>query len=173
MEHFLIFILCIYLAWGWNRISTSFLPQSNFCFSSRQRPTTSLFSATEDFTNYVKSLNVSKAKVIDLITLWNHATEEQTKQSYEEQRKLIEHYLEKQSTLKEYYLEQQSSFKVDIALSEARLIQISKDLLESKGQCTSRGLFEYYLKAVHQELKLKGKFNASVACKAIGKLYRL
>jgi hypothetical protein len=51
---------------------------------------------------------------------------------------------------------------------DVKLSMRDKELLQSKGTCTSRGIFEYYLKDCQLELGVKGVFNARGVCNAIG-----
>ena len=58
---------------------------------------------------------------------------------------------------------------LEIAIINERLKSINRELLMSRGACTARGIFEYYLKSVHQEMMINGSFNAKKVCTLIGK----
>ena len=45
--------------------------------------------------------------------------------------------------------------------------RLRADVLAAKGLLTARGIFEYILQIVFEELQLKGRFNASVTCNHI------
>ena len=50
------------------------------------------------------------------------------------------------------------------------IIQVrTAEVLMSRAACTSRGIFEYFLKSAASELSIKGTFNAKVTCEKIGK----
>ena len=53
---------------------------------------------------------------------------------------------------------------LEIAIVNERLNSVSRELLISRGACTAREIFEYYLKSVHQEMMMKGSFNAKKVC---------
>jgi hypothetical protein len=65
-------------------------------------------------------------------------------------------------------------FAVELSMKEQlfdlKLAMRDKDLLQSRGTCTSRGIFEYYLKDCQVELEVKGVFNARAVCNAIGSI---
>jgi hypothetical protein len=58
---------------------------------------------------------------------------------------------------------------LEISVVHERLTSVNRELLMSRGACTARGIFEYYLKSVHQEMMIKGSFNAKKVCTLIGK----
>ena len=54
-----------------------------------------------------------------------------------------------------------------IAAQANQIGSLEKEILESRSACTSRGIFEFALKASQTELQLKGTFNAKAVCDEI------
>ena len=59
--------------------------------------------------------------------------------------------------------------KSEIKCLEMELVQVNKELLQSKQAVTSRGILEHFLKGSQIELGLKGNFNAAAVCEALKK----
>jgi len=58
---------------------------------------------------------------------------------------------------------------ITIAAQANQIGSLERVILESKSACTSRGIFEFALKASQAELQLKGVFNAKTVCEEIAK----
>jgi hypothetical protein len=52
-------------------------------------------------------------------------------------------------------------------IHDLTIINLKKEILESRQQVTSRGILEYFLKAAFVEMKLNGNFNAMTICNAL------
>ena len=59
--------------------------------------------------------------------------------------------------------------KSEIKCLEMELVQVNKELLQSKQAVASRGILEHFLKGSQIELGLKGNFNAAAVCEALKK----
>ena len=59
--------------------------------------------------------------------------------------------------------------KSEIKCLEMELVQVNKELLQSKQAVTSRGILEHFLKGSQTELGLKGNFDAAAVCEALKK----
>jgi hypothetical protein len=57
--------------------------------------------------------------------------------------------------------------EIEILNKDNLINNLSRELLESKSSCTSRGILEYYLKAAFSELGLKGTYNSRTVCDSL------
>ena len=58
-------------------------------------------------------------------------------------------------------------YESDIKCKNQEIVYLTQNILSSNFACTSRGIFEYVLKAANSELKLPKNFNARSVCDQI------
>ena len=128
------------------------------------------YSSTDEFLKIIPD-EITKTQAINLLKQF---TDQERKfleselrvQQKEFERKLLESELERkllESELK--HLQNESELKFQ--LKDNEITHHRQQALVMKSACTSRGIFEYVLKAVHAELGLVGKFNARQVCDEI------
>jgi hypothetical protein len=77
--------------------------------------------------------------------------------------------LKKDSEIQLLILKKDSEIELLKKDKDHEIATLTRDLLQSKSACTSRGIFEYVLKGVQSELNLPGQFNAKMVCDALVK----
>ena len=115
---------------------------------------TRCYLSTDEFLKIIPD-KITKTQAINLL-----------KQFTDQERKFLESELRVQlleSELK--HLKNESELKFQ--LKDNEITHHRQQALVMKSACTSRGIFEYVLKAVHAELGLVGKFNARQVCDEI------
>ena len=115
---------------------------------------TRCYLSTDEFLKIIPD-EITKTQAINLL-----------KQFTDQERKFLESELRVQlleSELK--HLKNESELKFQ--LKDNEITHHRQQALVMKSACTSRGIFEYVLKAVHAELGLVGKFNARQVCDEI------
>ena len=115
---------------------------------------TRCYLSTDEFLKIIPD-KITKTQAINLL-----------KQFTDQERKFLESELRVQlleSELK--HLKHESELKFQ--LKDNEITHHRQQALVMKSACTSRGIFEYVLKAVHAELGLVGKFNARQVCDEI------
>ena len=84
----------------------------------------------------------------------------------ETQRKLNELKLQMKDSENELKL-QIKVYESEIKCKNQEILFLTRNILSLNFACTSRGIFEYVLKAAHAELKLPENFNAHSVCDQI------
>ena len=133
---------------------------------------TRCYLSTDEFLKIIPD-EITKTQAINLL-----------KQFTDQERKFLESELRVQQKESELRV-QQKEFELRVQLLESELKHLKNEselkfqlkdneithhrqqALVMKSACTSRGIFEYVLKAVHAELGLVGKFNARQVCDEI------
>ena len=119
------------------------------------------YLSTDEFVKIIPD-GITKTEAINLLKQF---TDQELKfleselrvQQKEIERKLLESELKHMQNVSE----------LKFQLKDQEIIHHRQQALIMKSACTSRGIFEYVLKAVHAELGLVGKFNARQVCDEI------
>ena len=125
-------------------------------FNNRQR----LYISTEEFMKLIPK-ETSTEQAVKLY---------KTIQETETERKLTEKLTELKLQMKDYENElklQIKDYESEIKYRNQEILFLTQKILSSNFACTSRGIFEYVLKAANSELKLPKNFNARSVCDQI------
>ena len=133
------------------------------------------YLSTDEFVKIIPD-GITKTEAINLLKQFT----DQELKFLESERKFLE---SERKFLESEFRVQQKEFERKLLESELKHLQNESELkfqlkdkeithhrqqaLVMKSACTSRGIFEYVLKAVHAELGLVGKFNARQVCDEI------
>ena len=123
------------------------------------------YSSTDEFLKIIPD-KITKTQAINLLKQF---TDQELRVQQKESELRVQ---QKESELRVQLLESElkhlkNESELKFQLKDNEITHHRQQALVMKSACTSRGIFEYVLKAVHAELGLVGKFNARQVCDEI------